>query len=377
MRVFRGLIASFFLISGYSGVCFGSPTIAGVHNEVQPDATFISVVVDGLNLGERPNIVYYNDFRKELAFTSLSAGGQLAGTTRLRLGNVPMVSVYNSTPGFLAIDDTVDKLTIVEAFLGEAQSKVFLSYSVAIPEGYTAPASTEPKKWYEGSSWKLSWLLESPQAYSQSAEFDLCAPTMVGSNSALMGNSSLFVSVPSGFSYFHAKVSDWWAWDVFNHMQVVFSGDLEDPLRSTGSFSVVNSRIKYINFPHKSDTTAYKGPSPKITQINFPGWVRNTAEDNFQAIYSNIYVSAGDNFLSRVEITDSAEYTKSQYRRVVFPTEWTPTRIKFDIYKSEIKANTDIFMHYFDSNGIQVGGAHKVCTHCPMPVTPSSSPAVN
>lgn len=373
MYQFRKLVASacflFLCNTAYSEVA----TISGVYNEIQPDTTYITVVVDGVNLGPRPNIVYYNDFRKDKLYTSVAANGGLAGVTRLRLGRVPMVSTYHSTPGFYVVDDTSDQITILEAFLGESQSKVFVAYSVAIPDGYTAPASSEPKKWFEGSSWKLNWLLQSPQAYSITEEFDLCGPTMIGTGSALMGNSSLFVSLSSGGSYTHARVNDWWTWDDFNHMQVIFDGDTYNPKNSTGSFSVVNERVGYINYPHMSDRFVYKGPTPKITQINFPGWARNTAEDKFQAIYSNIYVSAGDGFLSRIEITDSENYSKSSYRRVVFPKEWSQTEIKFDVYKSEVKANKNLFFHYFDQNGNKMKDAYKVCLKCPKFSEGSSS----
>lgn len=367
MSRFCGLIMSLFLLSLYTGACFGAPTIGSVRNEIQPDSSFITVVIDGINLGQRPNVVYYNDFRKEQIYTSLSASGQLAGVSRLRAGRVPMVTLYDSTPGFYVVDDATDQITMVEALIGEAQSKVFVSYSVAIPKGFTAPATPEPKKWFEGSSWKLNWLLQSPQAFSVNEEFDLCGPTLIGTNSALMGNASLFV-LPSGASYIHARVADWWAWDVFNHIQVIFDGNLTDPKSSTGSFSAVNNRVDYINFPQNTEVSAYKGPPPLITQINFPGWARNTLEDNFQAVYSNIYISAGDDFLNRVEITDSQEYVKSSYRRVIFPKEWSPTQIKFDVYKNEIKTYKDLFLHYFDSKGVRQGAGYKVCIQCPKPV---------
>lgn len=365
MYQFRKFFVGIFFTFFCGGTIAATATIGSVHNEIQPDTTFLTVVIEGVNLGERPNVVYYNDFRKDQLYTNVSASGQLAGTTRLRLGRAPMVSIFDSTPGFYVIDDAADQLTLLEALLGEAQSKVFVAYSVAVPAGNTAPAALEPKKWFEGSSWKLNWLLQSPKAYSVNEEFDLCGPTIIGSGSALMGNSSLFVSLASGGSYIHAKVSDWWAWDTFNHMQVVFNGDAVTPKNSTGSFSVVNNRVKYINYPHQPDRFVYKGPAPQITQINFPGWVRNTLEDNFQAIYSNIYVSAGDGFLNRLEITDSSDYAKSSYRRVVFPKVWSQTQIKFDVYKSEIKSNDDLFIHYFDRSGDRKAPAYKVCLQCP------------
>lgn len=135
-----------------------------------------------------------------------------------------------------------------------------------------------------------------------------------------------------------------------------------------GSFSVVNKKFKYVNFPTLSNAT-YSGPAPKISQVNFPGWVRGSLEDKFQAIYTNIYIAGGDNFLARIEVTDNATYEKSTYRRVAYPLVWSATEIKFDIYESEISSAArnfkELYAHYFGEDGKLHPVAKKACITCP------------
>lgn len=346
---------------------FAVTSVADIENIVSAETDEVTVIVNGTGFGERPDVVYYNDFRKETLYTSVTNQGQLAGATNLRLGKVPMVASFEDTPGFYIVDDSAGYTTYLEAVF-ENQSKIFLSYSAGIPTGKYAPLMSEPRKWSEIGNWKMTWIMQSSKAYGIDEEFDLCGPTLIATNSALQGNSSKFVTVGNGYSYYYARVADWWAFDTLNHMQITFDGDLQNPQNSRGGFSVVNKDKKYLNFPHDITKSLYRGPAPSVRQINFPGWYRAGTEDNFQALYSNIYVAGGDNFLRRVEVTDSADYQLSTYRRTVFPSEWSETEIKFSVYKKEIRSKGTLYLHYFDSSGIRVGGAHKVCQNCPIPV---------
>lgn len=357
-----------FLIVFAAGVAADEALITNVENELVEGEDAVGVVVTGNNFGERPDILYYNDFRRDTLYTSVTTEGQLAGITRLRRGSHPMVGIMDEAPGFYVVDDAVDKITMLEVPFVE-QNRLFIAYAVGIPEGKTAPMMTQPRVWFQGSSWKLNWLLESPGAYSNMEEFDLCAPTFVWKNSSLQGNASKFATIPGGYSYIHARVNDWWAWDSLNHIQVIFDGNTENPSNSTAAFSVVNKEFKYKNFPHNAAASIYQGPVPKISQINFPGWFRPSVEDNFQALYTNIYVATGENYLSRIEVTDDEEYELSGYRRIVFPNDWSTNRIKFNIYKSELKSNGTLYLHYFDFSGRHIGNAKKVCTYCPVGVS--------
>lgn len=346
---------------------FAATNITTVENIAYVEDEAVTVIVKGSELGNRPNVVYYNDFRKELQNSAVSNHGQLAGTTNLRTGKLPMVASFEDTPGFYIVDEANRHTTFLEAVF-ENQSKVFLSFSAGIPTGKYAPLMSEPGKWSDTSNWKMSWIMQSPKAYGLADEFDLCGPTIIGKYSALQGNASKFVTADKGYSHYFGRVADWWAFDTLNHMQIVFDGNLQDPHNSQGGFSVVNKERKYLNYPHDVTKTKYRGPAPSISQINFPGWYRAGTGDNFQALYSNIYVAGGDNYLRRIEITDSADYLLSSYRRTVFPREWSETEIRFDVYKSEIRSKGTLYLHYFNESGIRMDEAHKVCQDCPMPI---------
>lgn len=356
----------FFLFTSLSICAFSVTSIIEVKNELPAEGgEAITVILTGAEFGERPNVVYYNDFRRENLYTSVSSSGQLVGQTNLRLGKVPMVASFEDTPGFYIVDDTGGYITFLEAVF-ESQSKIFLSYSAGIPTGKFAPLMSEPRKWSEIGNWKMTWIMQSSKAYGIEEEFDLCGPTLIATNSALQGNSSKFVTVGTGYNFYYARVADWWAWDTLNHMQVIFDGNTTDPQSSLGSFSVVNKDKRYLNFPHDTGKSLYKGPAPSVAQINFPGWYRAGTEDNFQALYSNIYVAGGSNFLARIEVTDSADYVLSKYRRTVFPKHWNETEIRFDIYKNEIRSKGTLYLHYFNSLGERVAGSYKACPSCPL-----------
>ena len=328
-----------------------------------PESDVLTVILQGA-FGPAPEVAYYNDFRDEAVYGSLSKTTAFAGSTDWHTATIPpSIGVYEGQPGFFAIDEITDKSSIIQAKLGKVHEKIFMAYSVAVPKGKTAPLATSTAVWGGGSNWKLSWMLQSADAYKTNEEFDMCGPTLVSNNSSLSGNSAKFVH-PQGWTFVHARVSDWWAWDTYNHIAVTLDGGADSV---SGSFSVINKQFNYVNFLMGADTL-YSGPKPAVSQVNFPGWIRDSAEDKFQAIYSNIYIAGGDNFLSRVELTDSKDYEASSYRRVVYPTSWNKNEIKFDVYEAEIRyqgAKRDLYVHYFGADGIRNPNAIKACIKCP------------
>jgi hypothetical protein len=328
-----------------------------------PESDVLTVVLQG-SFGAAPEVAYYNDFRDEAIYGSLSKTTAFAGATDWNVATIPpSIGVYEGQPGFFAVDAETDKTSIIYARLGKTYENIFMAYSVAIPKGKTAPLASSVGQWGGGSNWKLSWMLETADAYKTTEQFDMCGPTLVGNNSSLSGNSAKFLH-PKGWTYVHAQVSNWWAWDSYNHLAVTLNGSAT-PVN--GSFSVVNKQFSYINFP-MAEGTLYSGPKPQVSQVNFPGWVRDSTDDHFQAIYSNIYIAGGENFLSRIELTDSKTYEDSTYRRVVYPTSWNKDEIKFDIYEAEIRyqgAKRDLYVHYFGADGARNPNAIKACIKCP------------
>lgn len=332
----------------------------------------IQVTVSGA-FGSKPNIVYYNDFRGDALFASISNAGQLAGTTGLGR-NIPSVGVMDETKGFYIVDAALDEPAFLYAIFDKAYEDVFLAYSVGIPKGYGTPLMTESGGWFKAATWKMVWMLQTNKAYTEEGQFDMCGLNIAYLNSSLWGNHSKFASVDDGVTYTHANVDKWWAWNTLNHMQIILDGDQATPANTAGSFSVVNKTFKYVNFPHNPTVAVYQGPPPSVSQINFPGWFRGDATDKFQALYSNIYIAAGAGFLSRFELTDSKNYEKSTYRRVLFPTSWDSKLVTFNIYPTEFKRTGGLFIHYFNDKGQRIGEGFNACEKCPeMSLTSSAS----
>lgn len=140
-----------------------------------PVSDVVTVVLEG-NFGPAPKVVYYNDFRDEEPLESLSKDKAFVGSTDWHKSTIPpTVGVYKDQPGFFVIDPETDKVAIIYAGLGGAYEKIFLAYSIAIPNKSTAPMINNEEQWQGGSNWKLAWMLESPEAYTRAEEFDMRA----------------------------------------------------------------------------------------------------------------------------------------------------------------------------------------------------------
>lgn len=328
----------------------------------------MELVVNGEGFGEGPNLAYYNNFNDYGSERSISQSLSEGIKKRQGTANLvdsPKVMSFAGRQGFQVVNSESGTYNIMKVSLGGQYDEVFVSYGVAIPDGYTAPNASESNVFVE-SSWKMSWLLEGDSAFKTKDMFDLCVPTQVGNSTYIGGNSSKLQRRSYGDSYRLAKYSNWWQWDAFNHINFSIKANLLDNELSDIHFSTMNAEFGLHDYDIVSTEVRLAGPNVNIGQINFPGWVRKTDSDNFQAIYDDIYIAVGPNAKARVELTDNIEYEKSSTRIPIPSLSWNNNSVTLDLSVADLRQDIGYYVHLFNWKGERtVQGANlNWCSNC-------------
>jgi len=347
-----------------SSAVLAAPQPETVTNEVDAEAGELRISIQGQGFGAGPDVLFFHDFRGATSGTLVEDTRPLAGSSRVSHRN-PTVGSYRETKGFWVANEELGRTVSVAAVLDESHTDVFIAYSVAVPEGRTAPSKSEAESW-GGSTWKFTWLLEEDGANNDGGKFDLVLPQQNGDSATLHGNASQFREVGSGSAAHMAAMSDWWTWGDFNHMSGWVRSEASDPSRSQANFAVANKEFGLQSFDtHEGHELL--GPAPRVSVINFPGWVRyNNEIDNFQALYGNLYVAGGPNMLARIELTDSSEYERSSYRKLLLPESWSDGEIDTSVLLGEFKYRGPLYIHVFDADGNSSEAGQLACQQCPV-----------
>lgn len=347
-----------------SSAVLAAPQLEAVTNEVDAEAGELRISIQGHGFGAGPEVLFFHDFRGVKDGTPVDETEPRRGSLSVGFSN-PVVASYKSEKGFLVVDESTGRNNLVRVDLDGVYENVFVAYSVVVPEGRTAPAQTTVRSW-GGSTWKFAWLLEEDGANSNDSQFDMVVPTQVGDLAYMGGNASKFRSAETGGAKAVIEMSEFWEWDGFNHMSSwVGSGGFNGIADPSGNFSVFNEDFGYIT-RRVDDEFELRGPEPKVSRVNFPGWVRKTSDDNFQAIYSNLYVSGGESMLARIEVTDNRNYDSSVYRKVLFPESWSDGRIETTLGLESLKNGGSLYLHIFDSDGRRSEHGVRACQKCPV-----------
>jgi len=345
-----------------SASLLAAPQLESVSNEVDTEARELRINIQGQGFGSGPEVLFFHDFRGV-------EDGTLVADTDPQIGEMapshnPLVGTHLGNKGFWAANEERGRGTMIRTYLGGQYSDIFIAYSVVVPEGRTSPSQTEEETW-GASSWKFSWLLEKDGAHHDRDLFDLVLPQQNGNAGTLHGNASQFREIGRGSAANIARMTEWWEWGSFNHMSGWVRADENDSLRSSGNFSVSNKKFGFQSFSTTSDHELV-GPGPSVSQVNFPGWVRNTDEDNFQALYSDIYVAGGPNMLARIELTNSESYESSSYRKVLLPNSWAGEKLETSVGLDVFKYQGPLYIHIFNADGERSESGILACQKCPV-----------
>jgi len=359
---------SMLLVGLYAQSSMAAPTISSIENADVESGPKMTVVVNGSGFGQGPDVKFFEDFSGFKAGDVYTKSDLPEGfDADLPPGDL-LIDEYRGKKGFKAYNYEEGRTSILRTKLGELQTDAFVAYSVAVPEGHTLPAATEPGE--IGGGWKMAWLWEhGPRGADHDSKFDLVIPTMVSNNNSVSGNSARFVSHETGRAYIPPMQTDtWWTWNEYNHIGVWFDGDLEEPVNSTVYFSVVTEKAQYLS-DYYADSAYFdpeRSDAPQFDRVNFPGWLRKRDDDNFQAIYTNLYVATGENHKARIEVTNSASYENSTFRKVLKADSWVENQIELRITKSDLRVAGNLFVHVFDRYGQRVEKGELLCVVCPV-----------
>ncbi|WP_198263576.1 hypothetical protein [sulfur-oxidizing endosymbiont of Gigantopelta aegis] len=116
----------------------------------------------------------------------------------------------------------------------------------------------------------------------------------------------------------------------------------------------------------KTDRPAALAP-PKTYEydrLRIPGWWGNGDSKNFQAIYDNVYMAMGDNYIARIELTDSQVYSESTEIFVIPAEQWQDDKITINLQKLSLPGIKKRFIYIIDRLGVRSKKGYAVCENC-------------
>ena len=79
--------------------------------------------------------------------------------------------------------------------------------------------------------------------------------------------------------------------------------------------------------------------------------MRKESEASSAPRYDDIYVATGANSLSRLEITDSANYDQSRKVAIQPASSWSSSRITVDLNNGGFTDLSNVYVHVWDKDG--------------------------
>eukprot|EP00163_Fabomonas_tropica_P008961 TRINITY_DN18757_c0_g1_i1.p1 TRINITY_DN18757_c0_g1~~TRINITY_DN18757_c0_g1_i1.p1 ORF type:complete len:365 (+),score=-1.88 TRINITY_DN18757_c0_g1_i1:34-1128(+) len=346
--------ASLWGISGYA-----APNISAI--EVDSDTSEIRIT--GSGFGEAPDVVVFDNFQRGVEFqkAELSLANHGAWTDDGWYGGIPDYFVEDDgNVSITARDndyslDSMSRIAQLQTVFPRTQ-KLFIAYSVKVPAGTSFAGASTLGSFPDVSSWKFTWVQNGKDAF-QNSNLDLTLPTHSGGgNFILGGNDGNIRWLNSG--------SNWWSWSSFNNMSIGL--DMSDP-------SQINYYWRNVSDKQYYDATGY-GEKSKLNvaefyvdRVGFPGWWGNGDNKNFNGIYDNLYVAKGDNYLARVEASNSSDPKLATSLVVVSSKAWSDSKIVLD---TAVLEGFDVtHLSVVDANGTSSKSISvEICKKCPSTI---------
>ena len=344
------LLALFIITADYAAA---APQILSVETIAQPSP---SIVLHGTGFQQGPYVMVFDNFEKgadnqvvplsspEVGSWTYYPSDGIPRYVKESDGNTAMNMRDFSYP-LSSLNSDAHVTKVFDGFYRQA----LVAFSIRVPIGTTFPGSAATETFPAVSSWKMSWLMSGENGFGTPSLFDICLPTHVGHGSFVVGgNSGLLAWIASG--------DQWWSWTSYNNVVTFVGMDEKNP--STTPIHWYFHSVSDHNVTEEqgqTDASAYAGTDYQFDRINFPGWWGNGDNTNFNALMDNIYVAVGPNSLARVEVTDSADYTKST-TSIVLPTlSWEDAKITLDSslvsQVGEASSGNTVYVYVFDLNG--------------------------
>jgi hypothetical protein len=344
-KLFSSLLIASLIIG--SKPLLAAPTITAV------DTSQIAqnlITITGTGFGNASTVNVHDTFEHPGAVTGdfMALNQAIDGTWEDRdIGNLPRYDNF-ALSGNHSIN-TWDPINtraaqIAHDFTNPVQS-VFLSYWVAIPNGYPFPGWDAAYNGFSGdSSWKFAWLIDQDYLGNSS---DVCVPTHTGQGYVkIAGNDG---NIDWGMS----KMQNWWSWGNWVRISAWLHADPANPAGSGRlRFSTWSAEHGFDVYDKNQPVFDADGPATKQYQyINIPGWIRSFTHNNGRPLYDDVYVSSGINAYARVELTDNTNYNNSNKFAIQKITSWSDTSITFKVLNANISNVNTASIHVFNGNG--------------------------
>jgi hypothetical protein len=305
------------------------------------------VVIDGTGFGNRSRVHLLDDFEHAgaAAGSVVALDGARSGAWTRHGTNPPVYDRFAYSGNFSArmAGPDVGMRQLTHDFSQPVQS-VFVSYWVAIPPGYPFPGKNDSVSGFpSNSAWKFAWLID--QDYEGNSS-DVVVPSYVGQNSALIGGND------GNLSYI-AQPSTWWSWGRWMRISALLRANADAPSREGRLLFEIFSR-EHGFYVLDVDTPVFDDdgpPAKKYQYVNFPGWLASFDLGEARPLYDDIYVASGPNAAARVEMSDNADYERSEYFAIVQVVDWSDSRIEARVAPVHRQAVQNPVFHVFDGTG--------------------------
>jgi len=329
-------------------------------NTITNDSVAKEIIISGSNFGSGPNVILFDTFQNGttgagVPLTNLNNPACKSDTDGLGVELVagPLKGCWDeyqdaaTKPVYYDIGHSgAHSMSTFEGPTGTMLqirknladiNEIFVSFWVQVPPGKIFPGKNwwsvpKPATFSKDSSWKFTWLHDGGH---DTKIANISIPTYTGlGNFYISGND---LNIITGL-----KANDFWSWDYWNRFATWLKANPSNP---TGPGKTLFQAVSLDKgfYEASSDTAPIHdedGPSPKkFSQINFPGWIRDSSSANTVTLYDDIYIATGPNAVSRVELGNSDNYYNNTKLVIQPATDWSDGEIR-------IATDADIFTSF-------------------------------
>ena len=329
------------------------------------------ITIDGSAFGSGPNIVIYDTFENgvEGELVALKNPKNALCSTKPYLPDLqgekgPLLGCWDTYPysdrylpkyyqdghsgtmsmhGYRHDYNTNSQL---KKYFDNGFTEIFMSYWVRIPPEKTFPGlDSLPGQFPSGSSWKFTWVTNKGLTTTDGVG-DICTPTFTGANTfQIAGNDQ---------NIFKIDYNTWWSWTDWMRISIWIRANKDDPLLPGDALFQAVSKDKGFYQQYKS-TPIFDadGSFPKeYNQFWIPGWMRPGSDPRTTPLYDDIYIAAGVNSISRVEIGDAPTYSDSTNLITQIPMDWTDSKVKVSVDNAGFSQSiNNYYLYITDANG--------------------------
>jgi len=324
----RLILTVFFLFS------FVSQAVADITGVSGTIANGETITIIGSNFGlNGPTVQIFDDF--ELG----TNGSQLLlGTNSAQVGEwdgvnwTPTGSSFSTdyvVSGNLSAKwtNTVYSTGIYTNFPGNGTDKVFLSYWIYIPNGYTIPINWKPL-WLQGDG---------------TGDDDVVYSTLLGTGAGLTNGNETSWNAAGNISFSIGLWKRVWAY-------------IEGTTTPTGTVKQWALSPSVVQQPTVTDAYIFAADSTPDTNYNFEVAVINgyfgSGDSGTPCYWDDVYVAYGDYAQARIEIGNNAKYADCTDLTVVTPTSWSDTSVTGVVRQGRFLAGTSAYLFVVDADGV-------------------------